>query len=114
MGNLLKGLQVPRRPNWEKTESKETLENLENEAYLSWRRQLSNVEETEDLSITPYEKNLEVWRQLWRVVERSDMLVQIIDGRNPLFFFSDDLFNYAREVGKQRFLLIINKSDLLP
>ena len=41
------------------------------------------------------------------------MLVQIIDGRNPLFFYSDDLFTYAKEVGKQRFLLIINKSDLL-
>ena len=48
------------------------------------------------------------------MVERSDMLVQIIDGRNPLFFYSEDLFNYAREVGKKRFLLIINKSDLLP
>ena len=41
------------------------------------------------------------------------MLTQIIDGRNPLFFYSDDLFSYAREVGKSKFMLIINKSDLV-
>lgn len=76
---------------------------------------MAEIEEKyDDISITPYEKNLEVWRQLWRVVERSYVLVQIIDARNPLFFFSEDLFSYAREVGKDKFLLVINKSDLVP
>lgn len=27
--------------------------------------------------LTPCEKNLEVWRQLWRVLERSDVVVQV-------------------------------------
>ena len=27
--------------------------------------------------LTPFEKNLEVWRQLWRVMERSDIVVQV-------------------------------------
>ena len=27
--------------------------------------------------LTPFEKNLEVWRQLWRVVERSNVIVQV-------------------------------------
>ena len=27
--------------------------------------------------LTPFEKNLEVWRQLWRVLERSDIVVQV-------------------------------------
>lgn len=59
---------MPRRPAWKEV-SKEQLEKLENEAYLGWRRSLAEVEEkNEDISITPYEKNLEVWRQLWRVV----------------------------------------------
>lgn len=35
---------------------------------------------------TPYEKNLDFWRQLWRVIERSDLIVQIVDARNPLMF----------------------------
>ena len=38
------------------------------------------------LSVTPYEKNIEVWKQLWRVVERSDLLIQIVDARNPTLF----------------------------
>jgi len=28
-----------------------------------------------NLAITPFEKNLEVWRQLWRVIERSEVLL---------------------------------------
>ena len=24
--------------------------------------------------VTPFEKNLEIWRQLWRVIERSDLV----------------------------------------
>ena len=35
---------------------------------------------------TPFEKNIEVWRQLWRVLERSDMLLQIVDARNTLLY----------------------------
>jgi len=32
-------------------------------------------EENYMITLTPYEKNLEVWKQLWRVVEKSDILV---------------------------------------
>lgn len=38
---------------------------------------LRRLEEDEGLVMTPFEKNLEVWRQLWRVVERSDIVVQV-------------------------------------
>ena len=34
------------------------------------------LEDEEGLVLTPSEKNLEVWRQLWRVLERSDIVVQ--------------------------------------
>jgi large subunit GTPase 1 len=53
------GLQLPRRPLWKSTTSKEDLEKMENEAYLNWRRKLAEVEEkNEEISITPYEKNI--------------------------------------------------------
>ena len=42
-GNPIEGLQMPRRPEWKQV-SKEQLEKLENEAYLSWRRRLAEVE----------------------------------------------------------------------
>lgn len=45
------------------------------------------LEESESrMPVTPFEKNLEVWKQLWRVVERSDLLIQIVDARNPLLY----------------------------
>jgi large subunit GTPase 1 len=55
-----------------------------------------------------------VWKQLWRVVERSHILVQIVDARDPLFFRCDDLESYVKEVDpSKRNLLLINKSDLV-
>lgn len=44
-------------------------------------------EKDRSITVTPFEKNLHVWRQLWRVIERSDVLVQIVDSRNPLLFW---------------------------
>jgi ribosome biogenesis GTPase A len=74
--------------------------------------------------LTPFERNLEVWRQLWRVVERSHLIVQIVDARNPLKFRCEDLEAYVKDVegaegergtgkGKRKSLLLINKADLL-
>jgi large subunit GTPase 1 len=91
--------------------------------------------------LTPFERNLEVWRQLWRVMERSDLLVQIVDARNPLRFRCEDLEQYVLEMDEhpqneepedededaesreedlsapsrvqRRNLLLINKADLL-
>ena len=47
-------------------------------------------------------------RQLWRVLERSSCVVGVIDGRNPKFYISEDLKQYAKELGKPM-LLIVNK-----
>jgi ribosome biogenesis GTPase A len=33
------------------------------------------LEENEKLLLTPFEKNLDIWRQLWRVLERSDLVM---------------------------------------
>ena len=51
--------------------SAEELDAQERAAFLEWRRNLAALEEEQKLVFTPFEKNLEVWRQLWRVVERS-------------------------------------------
>ena len=64
--------------------------------------------------MTPFERNLEVWRQLWRVIERSDVVVQIVDARNPLMFRSEDLEHYVTDVDpKKKNLLLINKADMM-
>lgn len=127
-------LTIPRRPRWFKGQLKFDLERQENLAFLEWRRQLAQLSETNDLLLTPFERNLEVWRQLWRVVERCDLVVQIVDARNPLFFRSVDLEKCVNEQSEQlkkdaalaleddpnaepsfgkKNLLLVNKADLL-
>lgn len=45
-------------------------------AFLEWRRDIAQIEQGQvSLAITPFEKNLEVWKQLWRVIEKSDLLL---------------------------------------
>jgi large subunit GTPase 1 len=82
------------------------------------------LQDQENFLLTPFERNLEVWRQLWRVLERSHLVIQIVDARNPLRFRCEDLETYVQDVegpegeagtGKniRRSMLLINKSDML-
>ena len=126
-------LSVPRRPQWTPgVTTPEELDIMENETFLEWRRGVARKEEEiaslafaqqqaqggsyhvhSNASVTPYEKNLHVWRQLWRVLERSSIVLQIVDARNPLFYLSDDLRSYATEELKKPMLILVNKSDYL-
>jgi len=107
-------LTIPRRPKWDSNTTATELQQAERENFLNWRRGLAQLEERNGLLLTPYERNLEIWRQLWRVVERSDLVVQIVDARNPLVFRSEDLEKYVKENGEEKKnLLLINKADML-
>jgi len=85
---------------------------------------LLRLQDQDKFLLTPFERNLEVWRQLWRVIERSHLVVQIVDARNPQKFRCEDLEAYVQDVegtegeegtgkGKRKNLLLINKADLL-
>lgn len=112
-------LTIPKRPKWNKNQSKIEIDRQENLAFLDWRRQLAQLTENNDLLLTPFERNLEVWKQLWRVVERCDLIVQIVDARNPLFFRSVDLEKYVNSLSEpennkaKNNLLLVNKADML-
>ncbi|CAI6333239.1 unnamed protein product [Periconia digitata] len=109
-----KRLTVPRRPPWDQKTTPEQLDAREKESLMQWRRGLAELQENNDLLMTPFERNLEVWRQLWRVIERSDLVVQIVDARNPLLFRCEDLESYVKEVdSKKNNLLLVNKADMM-
>lgn len=94
--------------------SREQLHQLEQESFLEWRRQIAQIEESDHFILTPFERNLDMWRQLWRVVELSDVVVQIVDARNPELFYCADLAVYAKDVNsKKETMLLLNKADLL-
>nr|XP_046248486.1 large subunit GTPase 1 homolog [Scatophagus argus] len=107
-------LRIPRRPHWNETTSPEALQQAEKDSFLEWRRQLAQLEEEQKLILTPFERNLEFWRQLWRVIERSDIVIQIVDARNPMLFRCPDLESYVKEVSEHKVnMLLVNKADLL-
>ncbi|KAJ1736240.1 hypothetical protein LPJ61_000024 [Coemansia biformis] len=107
-------LRVPRRPQWDHATTRDQLHRAERESFMDWRRGLAQLQEQEGLLLTPFERNLEVWRQLWRVLERSHLVVQIVDARNPLVFRSEDLETYVAEMDeRKRCLLLVNKADML-
>ncbi|KOC68471.1 Large subunit GTPase 1 like protein [Habropoda laboriosa] len=107
-------LKIPRRPKWDSSTTADVLQSNEREKFLEWRRSLSVLQEVEGLLLTPYERNLEFWRQLWRVVERSDVIVQIVDARNPLIFRCEDLEAYVKEIDPKKMnMILINKADFL-
>ncbi|KAK2835433.1 hypothetical protein Q5P01_015917 [Channa striata] len=107
-------LRIPRRPHWDESTSPDALQQTEKDTFLEWRRELAQLEEEQKLILTPFERNLEFWRQLWRVIERSDIVVQIVDARNPLLFRCPDLESYVKEVSEHKVnMLLVNKADLL-
>uniref|UniRef100_A0A1A8D4H1 Large subunit GTPase 1 homolog n=1 Tax=Nothobranchius kadleci TaxID=1051664 RepID=A0A1A8D4H1_NOTKA len=107
-------LRIPRRPQWDESTTPDVLQQAEKDSFLQWRRELAQLEEEQKLILTPFERNLEFWRQLWRVIERSDVVVQIVDARNPLLFRCADLELYVKEVSPHKVnMLLVNKADLL-
>jgi ribosome biogenesis GTPase A len=122
-GGTVRTLRIPRRPRWTGATTADELHRAEKDAFLAWRREVAALElqygggvsgGVEEAAVTPFEKNIEVWRQLWRVVERADVLVQIVDARNPLLYRCPDVEAYAGEVNPlKRCLLLVNKADFL-
>ena len=108
-------LSIPKKPKYKKGMKKEEYIKLEKESFLAWRKALAEEEmKNINRTITPYEKNIEVWKQLWMTVDKSHLLFQIVDGRNPLYYRCPDLENYIKEVDpNKKSILIINKADLM-
>lgn len=110
-----KWLRLPRRPLWDSDTTPEQLKGLEETEFLNWRRRLARIQDSDLFLLTPFEKNLEVWRQLWRVIELADVIVQIVDARNPLFFTCFDIFDYCKDISpSKKSVILLNKADLLP
>ena len=108
-------LTVPRRPAWDATTTKEELDKAERTSFLTWRAQLAELESNRAVHVTPFEKNLEMWRQLWRVVDRAHIVVQILDARNPELFRCPSLEDYVKDIdARKKNVLLVNKADLLP
>jgi hypothetical protein len=66
-------LDIPVRPNWTYKMSKEELEAKEKVYFHKYLEKI--FENFKDNSLSYFEMNLETWRQLWRVMEISDLIL---------------------------------------
>jgi hypothetical protein len=107
-----KAIGMPTRPKWDPSWSAQQLEHREEQAFQTWLDGIYSSFETERLN--SFEHNLEVWRQLWRTVEKADILVMLADARAPLLHFSESLFRHIAEDHDKPAVLLLNKADLVP
>ncbi|XP_058802266.1 guanine nucleotide-binding protein-like 1 [Phymastichus coffea] len=102
-------VDIPKRPPWNFNMSKEELEVRENRYFTEYLKNMESL-----VNISYFELNLETWRQLWRVLEMSDLLLIIIDIRYPVMMFPPYLYNYITNDLNKEIILILNKVDLAP
>ena len=123
-------LTCPRRPKWRYDMSKKEVEANEQGLYKKWfldteeqitawraSRPLKSDDSSVEIlgSPTYYERNLEVWRQLWRVTEISQIMLVLLDSRCPLLHFPPSLQAYLSSFRPNRPLIIVlTKSDVVP
>uniref|UniRef100_A0A3Q2PBQ8 Guanine nucleotide-binding protein-like 1 n=1 Tax=Fundulus heteroclitus TaxID=8078 RepID=A0A3Q2PBQ8_FUNHE len=107
-----KGLCFPRRPSWTYEMTRESLLRKEEKSFKDYLQDLHSRNPPGSLS--HFEHNLETWRQLWRVLEMSDVVLLIVDIRHPVLQFPPDLYHYITTDQHKQVILVLNKVDLCP
>ncbi|XP_071765072.1 guanine nucleotide-binding protein-like 1 [Centroberyx gerrardi] len=107
-----KGLGFPRRPSWNYEMTREELLRKEEKSYREYLDDLHSRNPPGSLS--HFEHNLETWRQLWRVLEMSDVILLIVDIRHPVLQFPPALYHYITGDLQKQVVLVLNKADLCP
>ncbi|CAF97816.1 unnamed protein product, partial [Tetraodon nigroviridis] len=107
-----KALSFPQRPPWNYEMTRERLLKEEEKSFRGFLDDLHSRNTPGSLS--HYEHNLETWRQLWRVLEMSDVYLLIVDIRHPVLQFPPALYRYITDKLHKQVILVLNKVDLCP
>ncbi|GIQ89471.1 hypothetical protein KIPB_011950, partial [Kipferlia bialata] len=139
---------LPNRPRWSYDWTPEELATSEREGFETWLSESIHVEERQHptkghmqmevpKALSYFETNLNIYRQLWRVVERSDIVAVITDARIPLAHCPCNIVDFVatfcdysgrgqtldEDAPHPRFheavvgkpvVIILNKADLVP
>ncbi|CAF1263187.1 unnamed protein product [Didymodactylos carnosus] len=105
-------LDCPVRPPWTYDMKKEQLEQQEHTYFNNYLDKIFSNFDADKLSY--FEMNLETWRQLWRTIEISDIILMIVDVRFAVLHFSPALYDYVTKVHQKHLIMILNKIDLAP
>eukprot|EP00930_Biecheleria_cincta_P025686 TRINITY_DN18240_c0_g1_i2.p1 TRINITY_DN18240_c0_g1~~TRINITY_DN18240_c0_g1_i2.p1 ORF type:complete len:659 (+),score=120.51 TRINITY_DN18240_c0_g1_i2:163-2139(+) len=102
---------MPRRPDWSFEISSGRLHHRETEMFKNWMADVQKSILDRGGYPPAYETNLQVWRQLWRVLERCHVAVVVLDARHPLLHLPPALVHHVRRTLKKPLVLVLNKLD---
>ncbi|XP_077645040.1 LOW QUALITY PROTEIN: guanine nucleotide-binding protein-like 1 [Lonchura striata] len=112
------GAGLPRRPPWSFGMSPEELRAREEATFREFLRGCGTPGDPggdgDSPGLAPFEHNLETWRQLWRVLEMSDIVLVIADARHPALGVPPALAAHVSQDLAKGLILILNKVDLVP
>lgn len=122
----------PKRPKWRYDMSKNEVEKNEEGLFKKWLDETDHIfdewvgrgppaptgdtgnqgETVMPRAPTYFERNLEVWRQLWRVTEISQVLLILLDSRCPLLHYPPSLASYLAGLPNRKVILVLTKVDI--
>ena len=105
----------PVRQTWKEDWSKQRLEMTEQKYFREYVDEIMSKVKDEDSPecYSYFELNLETWRQLWRVIELSDIILMVVDVRFVTATFPPALYHYIVKEKQKHFILVLNKCDLV-
>jgi ribosome biogenesis GTPase A len=139
LDNAEASLTCPKRPKWRFDMEKKEVERNEEGLFIKWLAETDaiierwrappqppsesadddNSEDGEkpeppiEKAPTYFERNLEVWRQLWRVIESSEILLVLLDCRCPPVHYPQSFHTYLRALKPPRkIILALTKVDV--
>ncbi|PWN19400.1 P-loop containing nucleoside triphosphate hydrolase protein [Microstroma glucosiphilum] len=130
--------RLPKKPRWHRDLSAKAVQSNESSVFSSWLEetdaamdsrfslvrgllssQLAEVKHLpqpkaeECLLPSMFERNVEVYRQLWRVMERSHLLLVLLDARCPLLHLPPSLVEHLRKYAAVKTILVLTKKDIV-
>lgn len=105
-------VDMPKRPEWHSDMTPQELNSQEQKYFNNYLNELF-AKSTSEHPLSYFDLNLETWRQLWRVIEMSDIVLLISDIRHPIFHFPPSLYHYVVDEKDKHMILVLNKIDLV-
>ena len=111
--SYFEGFDFPIRPPWNYQMSREILMANEERYFFKYITNLEKKHYDDMKQLSYFELNLETWRQLWRVLELSDIVLVIVDARFPTLMFPPFLYEYVKKELNKNVIILLNKIDLV-
>lgn len=105
---------MPARPKWDYELKRGRLHARERKAFVKWLRTAKEAMINAGGYAPAFEQNIEVWRQLWRVLERADVACVVVDARNPMLHLPPALYAHVTRRLRKPLVVVLNKTDAVP